>query len=248
MRYKKELNEVQSRLKNLSKLSGPMKYLPEYYVGNGVSHLGFLNLKVPDIRAASKKGYCFSKENSDHQWEVWDYVWKNSAYYEALLSAVHFANARPIEEIVAHQKMLLFWIDRVDNWALSDEMSNLYAKLLEAKPQVMLPQFKKWNKSQNPWEARQSIVGLLFYSRFRKKYQPFPVISRLILNLMDHPHFYVQRGVGWALRECWNVYPRETLMLIDSEAKRIPPPGWTAATEKLPKSVKAKLKEKRKKK
>lgn len=245
MKFTKELSEIESRLKGLSKLSGSMKYLPEYYVGNGVSHLRFLNLKVPDVRGASKKGYSFSDSDPELLWKIWDYVWKNSSFYEALLSAVHFANSRPLEEIVANQDLLLSWINRVDNWALSDEMSSLYAKLLEAKPKTMLPHFKRWNKSENPWEARQSIVGLLYYSKFRKKVQPYPVISKLILNLMDHPHFYVQRGVGWALRECWNVYPRETLKLIESEVKRIPPPGWTAATEKLSKAVKARLMKRR---
>lgn len=247
MKFQEALTEVEDRLKKLSSKPREVKYLPEYYVGNGVSHLRFLNLKVPDIRGASKKGFSFSGSDPKELWKIWDYIWKNSSYYEALLSAVHFANSRPLEEIVNHQEILLSWIDRVDNWALSDELSSLYAKLLEAKPKSMLPHFKKWNKSDKPWEARQSIVGLQFYSRFREKVQPYSLISKFISNLMDHEHFYVQRGVGWALRECWNVYPKETLKLIESEVKRIPPAGWTAATEKLPKSVKARLVEKRRK-
>lgn len=247
MKYKKERLELESKLKAVAKNIGPAKYLPEFYVGNGESDLRYLNIKVPLIRGISKGGLSFSGEESGKLWKIWDAIWSESPYYEALLSAAHFANSRPPEEILEHRNLLVRWIDRVDNWALSDETSNLYAKLFEADSKGMLPQFKSWNKSENPWEVRASVVGLLFYSRFRTKVPPFSLLSGFILKAIDHPHFYVQKGVGWGIRECWNVYPVETLKLIEREVRRIPPAGWTAATEKLPKSVKARLMEKRKK-
>ncbi len=240
------LKEVESVLTVRSRGNGYSKYLPEDYVGSGKSKLKFLNLRVPQIREVRKKGFSFSKEESEKLWKIWDYVWMKSEIYEALLCASHFANSRPLEEVVQNRKLLLRWVKRVDNWALSDEMSCLYAKLFEADPSAMMPFFEKWNISRNPWEARQSVVGLMFYSRFRKRYPAFSLMSRFISNLMDHDHFYVQKGVGWAIRECWNVYPEKTMKIIEKHVREIPPAGWTAATEKLPKDLKAELMKKRK--
>ena len=77
------------------------------------------------------------------------------------------------------------------------------------------------------------MVGLLFYSRFRKKVPPFKTVISFVERHIDDDHYYVQKGVGWTIRECWNVYPKETFLYLKKNAHRVPPAGWTAATEKL---------------
>ena len=57
--------------------------------------------------------------------------------------------------------------------------------------------------------------------------------SQMSEVLLDDDHYYVQKGVGWALREAWNVYPEETFEFLKKHAHRIATAGWTAATEKL---------------
>ena len=236
------LNEVEFELLKLSKTYKPGRWIPEDYIGAGKSKFIFLNLKIPYIRQRQKAGYAFSNKPIEEQWKIWIYIWKNTPYFEVALSAAHFVNSRSIEELYENRKYLLKWQNRVDNWALSDELSNCYSRLLENNKSEILPNYEVWNNSKNPWERRQSMVGLLFYSRFRNKVLPCSEILNFIQPHLNDTHYYVQKAVGWALRECWNIYPKETMKFLRKFACQIPPAGWTAATEKLSRESKHELK------
>ncbi|MEM7304703.1 MAG: DNA alkylation repair protein, partial [Pseudomonadota bacterium] len=212
------------------------------YIGAGKSKFIFLNLKVPYIRQSRKSGYTFSHMPYEEQWKIWNHIWDNTSYFEAALCAVHYVNSRSIEELHQYRKILLKWQKRVDNWALSDELSNCYSRLLEYDKSEILPKYQIWNKSNNPWERRQSMVGLLYYSRFRKKTLSCSKILSFVEPHLADQHYYVQKAVGWTLRECWNVYPQQTMKFLKKYAADIPPGGWTAATEKLSKTSKDELK------
>tara|TARA_Y100000768_G_scaffold388224_1_gene382871 strand:- start:1472 stop:2215 length:744 start_codon:yes stop_codon:yes gene_type:complete len=231
--YKNELDEVEKRLKALSRIHKPGQWKPESYVGNNSSRYTFLNLRVPKIRKAMQEGYSFSNLSFDHQFKIWTYIWNQTEYFEVALSALHFVNKSPVEDLFKHYKKLLIWQNKVDNWGHSDELSNAYARLLEYQPKEIFPAFEKWNQSDNPWKVRQSLVGLFFYSRFRTKYISSRIVLKFIKPHLNHSHYYVQKAVGWTLRECWNVYPEVTFNFMKKNAKAIPPAGWTAATEKL---------------
>ena len=153
----------------------------------------------------------------------------------------HFANKRPVEELYQHRKTLLKWIDRIDNWALSDEYSNVMAKLYEIKPKELRSTYAAWNGSKNPWKRRASMVGLQYYAQLRTKYASYKTIIKMVDPHLEDDHYYVQKAVGWTLRECWNVYPKPTYDYLKKKAHLIPPGGWTAATEKLSKRDKALL-------
>lgn len=239
------LREVEQSLLKLTN-SSPSKWLAEDYVGGGESKLRYLNLKIPVVRKTYKKGFSFSGLPAKEQWAIWHHIWMKSEIFEVMLFCSYWVSSRPLEEISHHRKDLFTWVNRIDNWAHSDEMSAHYAKLLEHDLKGVLPVFEKWNQSKNPWLRRQSVVGLLFYSRFRKKHPKVKTLLGLIEVLLDDDHYYVQKGVGWALREAWNVYPRETFQFLKKHAHRIAPAGWTAATEKLSKADKKILTELRK--
>lgn len=242
----KELKEVENHLILLSQKLAPSRWQAESYIGAGQSDYQFLNLKVPHIRQAAKTEYSFRKSNINRQWQIWNHIWNKTSYFEAALSAAHFASSRPLPEIWQHQDKLIQWQRRVDNWALSDELSSLYSRLLEGHRQSMLPVLKTWNASPLPWERRQSLVSLLFYSRLRTKALPPAKILSFVKPLINDEHYYVQKAVGWTLRECWNLYPEPTFSFMLKHAGKIPPAGWTAATEKLNKKDKSKLMAKRK--
>jgi 3-methyladenine DNA glycosylase AlkD len=238
---KKYLNEVHAELKKLKGAKQPSKFLPESYIGSEYNYYKYYNIRVPKIRALRKKGFSFSDSQIDEQWKIWSYIWEKSEIFELSLMAIHFVNKRPVEELFAHKKNLVKWVKRIDNWALSDEFSNVMAKLYEYKPKEFHSVFEKWNKSSCPWERRASMVGLQYYSRLRKKHVPYKTIIKMVNPHLGDKHYYVQKAVGWTLRECWNVYPKETYEYLKKNAHLIPSGGWTAATEKLSKVDKSKL-------
>ena len=99
-------------------------------------------------------------------------------------------------------------------------------------------------RRRHPWKRRQSLVALLYYSRGRDRKRVLP-FTRLIAAVERHladSHYFVQKGVGWTIREIYNVYPGETIAWLRKNAARIAAPAWQAASEKLPAATKEELK------
>jgi 3-methyladenine DNA glycosylase AlkD len=140
------------------------------------------------------------------------------------------------------------WIDEVDNWGHSDFLSKFYTRFLEDEKhrKVFLPILKKWNKHKDPWKRRQSMVALLYYARTRKNHLPFKTIISFVEPHLEAPEYFVQKGLGWTLRECYNVYPRETYLFMEASFEKISATAFTAACEKMSSAQKERLKRKRK--
>ena len=67
-------------------------------------------------------------------------------------------------------------------------------------------------------------------------------ILTLAKHRIDDPHFFVQRGVGWCLRECWNVYPKETYDFLEAYANRLSAIAFSTASEKISEQKRTRLK------
>ena len=97
--------------------------------------------------------------------------------------------------------------------------------------------------------GKETIGGLSFYySKTRKAFLPFEQSSVLILNLLNDKEYYVQKGIGWALRESSNVYYDYTYDFILQHLHQLKPAAYSAAIEKLTPNHKEQIRLLRKKK
>lgn len=252
MNLNKYLKEVDTAL---SRAQGPEKtcaYIARYVGGvkhekrkpDEQSRLRFYGLQVGAQRAIFKRGFSFMK--SADEFRIWDHIFKSSEAWEVKNMALFFVRKQKAHFYRDQWPALKQWVHHIDNWAHSDELSHIYSKLLEENFKLLKPFFEQMNRSQNPWLRRQSVVGLLNYSRLRKKYPPKPWMIQLIQNLLDDPHVYVQKGVGWALREIHNIDPELQEKFVKTHLARISPTAWYAATENYSAAEKKKLVELRK--
>lgn len=242
------LIEVESRLKSypIIPVANP-HFRPENYIGGGQSELRYLGLRSPQMKAALKQGFSFSSLSNFEQTKIWDEIWKKSDCFEVMSLALEWFNQyRNGEDLVKHWPMLYRWAYSIDNWAHSDGLCALYARVLEVKPSIIYPTLKKWNQSKAPWLRRISMVSLLYYSSQRERYLPSNKILILVTPQIKYDHHYVQRGVGWTLRESYNAYPKETMSYLIKHVKDLSAIAFSAATEKLSSKEKEKLKKLRK--
>ena len=56
------------------------------------------------------------------------------------------------------------WTERVDNWCHADGLSALYSWILASEPDAVYPQLRKWNRAEDLWLRRISLVSLIHYS------------------------------------------------------------------------------------
>ena len=206
-------------------------FLQSYYK----TQLPVLGLSLPAQRKISGYEFPFSSLAIIDQLNIWDEIFHASAYHETKFQALFF-----LERVLKHDnhaavwKKVKHWVRGIDNWAHSDSLSSSYSRMLEADEAMIYPQLLIWNSSGNPWTRRQSVVSLLYYRRNRKRILPFHQMISLVENLLLDDEYYVQKGVGWTLRELWQVDEKRTAKFIEKHLHSISPVAYTAAVEKVP--------------
>lgn len=174
----------------------------------------------------------------------WDQVWNESRLFEAKLQPLLYYEDRIMQlDAKLHWPVLKRWVADVDNWEHSDRFSKIFAQLNEDAPEIVLPVLQRWNTSRKPWLRRQSIVSLLCYDHLRESRPSAETILAMVNALLEDPDIYVQKGVGWTLRECGRAYPRETARFLRDHIRTLRPVAFSAATEKLSPDEKRQLKE-----
>jgi len=203
------------------------------YHGSEVDHLG---LSVPVQRQALRSGYSFSKLPFEQQLPIWDAVWRGARYYETKAQALYYCAARrKPAELIQLWPIVGDWIEMVDCWDTSDELSSIYARILEVEALTgeVYTVLCTWNRSANPWKRRQSILSLLYYCRSRRSILSSTRILPLIETLLGDDNRFVQKAVGWSLREALTPFPTETTAFIRRHAQALSPVAFAEATRKL---------------
>lgn len=195
-----------------------------------------------------KKGYTFYSGNKEGVFTSYCDVYHTSHSHEGKNQAFIYLD-KNFKHISAKTQLELLptWVEKVDNWAHSDYLSKFLTRLVENEEtrKTMLTKVKLWNNSNNLWERRQSLVALYYYARTKKEFVPFELSTKLISNVIDDKEYFVQKAVGWTLRESYNVYPKETYKFIEENIKRIKPGAFTTCLEKMSDKQKIVLKQKR---
>lgn len=243
----KYISEIINRLterKPYDKVSGHTNL--KSYIGTGYEVIG---LTVPMQRSILKTGYTFSALPLKDQLPVWDAIWKNANVYEVLSQCIYFIEKNWSKlDVKTVWKVVSSWVKKIDNWAHSDGLSDIYAHLMEKMPEEIYSQYQLWNKSENSWERRQSLVGMLLYSKKRKTLLPATRLLDLVEPLIADKDYFVQKGLGWALREIGNVYPDEAMAFLNKYSTILHPVAFATAVEKVDSGIKNALKLQRKEK
>jgi 3-methyladenine DNA glycosylase AlkD len=123
----------------------------------------------------------------------------------------------------------------------SDELSSIYARILEvdALAGQVYAVLQSW--TPNPWKRRQSTLSLLYHSRSRLSVLPAGKIFPLIEALLKDSDRFIQKAVGWALREAVIPYPTETEAFVECHAQTLSSLAFTEATRKLPPAQRAEI-------
>ena len=230
MEYPAFLDEINRRTATLSKREWPAV---------GADEIRRLRLSAPAVRKLVARGYSFYDQPRGTVLDIWTYVWNTSPYVEVMHQALYYYQRRTLDR--AETKRLLGFIERCRDWPHSDDLSKIYANVVEAHPDWVVPTLAQWNRSTNPWKRRQSMVSLIEYASKRSRFLPFDELISFVTPLLDDTDIYVQKALGWTVREIGNAYPREAADFMRRHAAKLAPPAWTSATKNLDADSKAEL-------
>lgn len=99
------------------------------------------------------------------------------------------------------------WWDTVDALA-THTVGTLFRRFPDIREQYLL----KWRTSKNIWLRRTAILFQLNY----KKETDFELLSDIIRENLDSKEFFINKAIGWALRQYARVDPKAVSTFVQS--------------------------------
>ncbi len=194
--YVSTVRKVFEENKNLSNALPMKKYMKERYE--------FLGIKSPLRKELSQEFLTKDKrpgrqELPDLINELWGMEEREFQYF-AIALAEKFARKPERDWINLYKKMIVTksWWDTVDGIA-----SNLVGPYFKAYPQSIEQQSEKWMDSGDMWLQRTVLLFQLKY----KKDTDIEFLINNILRLKSSKEFFIQKAIGWSLRELSKTEP-----------------------------------------
>ena len=174
------------------------------------SDLEYSGVRVPDRRKLSKKGFSFIDRSESDVIAIWDDLLMNSPNGDVLFCALDYLRFRVPKRVTPNLwSIIRHWVKRVENWAHSDEMSWVYSYVLEAYFDEVYTDLLKWNKTNDLWPKRISIVSLIHYTGKKAVFLPPDIVFPMVERCIDDHRYYMQKATGWVLREMNRGYPKD---------------------------------------
>lgn len=189
--------------------------------GSSMTHLG---IGFPALRRRVRDGFSFYDLPADKVLAIWDRLWRTSPYGDVLFAALEYYVPRAKKKVSPTLwPVVRDWTERVDNWCHADGLSGLYSWILASEPDAVYPQLEKWNRAEDQWRRRISLVSLIHYSGKNAVFVPPRRALPLITTCLRDESEYVQKAVGWVLREMGHVHPEEIRAFIDEHGTAMSP-------------------------
>ncbi|MBC8112334.1 MAG: DNA alkylation repair protein [Verrucomicrobia bacterium] len=174
----------------------------------------FFGIKKP-LRAKLTQDFLKSKDLPEYESltliinDLWESPQRELQYVGMELLLMHKKSWKP-EILDLMEKMIVkkSWWDTVDFIA-----SNLVGNYFVRFPENISDKIQQWLYSENIWLQRTVILFQLKY----KKATDQKLLFESIRYLADSKEFFIQKAIGWALREYAKTQPTAVIQFTDSE-------------------------------
>ncbi len=197
------------------------------------SQLEFLAIKVPVMRQVAREGFSFYNRSSDEVLSIWNAIWFSSTCFEVMCMPLFYYGRQGKKISPATWDTLSTWSGYVENWAHSDSLSSIYSYLLAQNFDEVYSVLQQWNNAGNQWLRRLSMVSLIHYSGKKAVFLPLDKVLPMLENCLDDERPYVQKAIGWVLREANYVYHAEISAFIEQRLADLRGIAFGAATERF---------------
>ena len=197
------------------------------------SQLEFLAIKVPVMRQVAREGFSFYNRSQEEVLAIWNAVWCSSSCFEVMSMPLFYYGGQGKKISPAIWLMLSTWSERVENWAHSDSLASIYSYLLAQNFDEVYGVLQRWNNAENQWLRRLSMVSLIHYSGKKAVFLPLDKVLPMLENCLDDGRPYVQKAIGWVLREANYVYHAEISDFIERHLADLRGIAFGAATERF---------------
>jgi len=194
-------------------------------------YLGVANPEINDIVKGWRKHMTV-----DERVALADALWKTNIY-EARVTAAKLLTQARIKPDQAVWDLIASWVPDFDCWAIADHAAMAGQKRLVADPS-RLDQVEEWTKSDQMWARRAALVFTLAWTK-QNHPKPDEIAARERIlewaaGYVDDPEWFIQKAVGWWLRDLSKHDPQRVCDFLDIYGHRMKNFSRKEASKYLP--------------
>ena len=186
------------------------------------SGMPFMGVRVPVMRKTARAVFDRYPPAGAGEWRATILaLWREATYREQRYAAVELAVHRPflrwlnmgsvplLDEVIVNGA----WWDYVDRIAPAG-----LGHVLSAEPKPMGALMRSWAGDENIWRRRAALLCQLGF----KEDTDLALLYDCIASCMRHREFFVQKAMGWALREYARTDPGEVRSYVAANGPSLP--------------------------
>ncbi len=164
-------------------------------------------------------------------------LWKSNVYEARVAAAKLLTQARIRPDDRGAWELIASWVPDFDCWAIADHASMAGQRRLVADPS-RLDQVEGWTSSPHMWTRRAALVMTLPWTKQNNPKPDETAARKRILGwaagYVDDPEWFIQKAVGWWLRELSKHDPDRVRAFLADYGDRMKPFARKEAARKLP--------------
>lgn len=201
------------------------------------SELPFWGVPAVKLKALCRASFAAQTFASAEDWRaavlaLWRSAERREERYAAIaLSGVRAAKSfQDLDALPMYEEMIVTgaWWDYVDALA-----AHRIGPLLAAFPREMRKILRGWSRSPNLWRRRSAILCQLSFG----KATDVALLYACIEPSLSSKEFFLQKAIGWALRQLARTEPREVLRYVNAHRAELSPLSQREALKHLAPAV-----------
>jgi len=185
------------------------------------SAMPYLGIQTPDLRAICRRLFQAHPIESASAWrETCLQIWREAQFREERYAAIGLTGFRfyrpfqTLETLPMYEEMIVTgaWWDFVDSIA-----SKRLGPLLRLYPARMRKEMLKWSRGKDMWKRRSAILCQLGF----KGGTDLELLYASIEPSLPSKEFFLQKAIGWALRQYAWTDPHEVARYVREHEKEL---------------------------
>ncbi len=178
------------------------------------SAMPYFGIQAPELRAICKRVFKTHPIETPSRWrDTCLQIWREARFREERYAAIELTGFRlyrpfqTVDTLPMYEEMIVTgaWWDFVDSIA-----SNRLGPLLRFYPARMRKEMLKWSRGKDLWKRRSSILCQLGF----KGETDLDLLYTCIEPSLSSKEFFLQKAIGWALRQYAWTEPREVARYV----------------------------------
>ena len=162
----------------------------------------FFGIQAPVRDEICKPYFKEAKKEKKIDWDFVEYCWQHEKRECQYVAALYLKSMQKFLEITDFEKLKKLVIKK-SWWDTVDTLDKVIGSLVYQN-ETLKKEILKWSVDDNIWLRRVAIDHQIL----RKEKTDTDLLEKILVNNLNHTEFFVNKAIGWALRDYSKTNPR----------------------------------------